>query len=420
VKKKGIIAVLGCLLLALGGAGTGFWYWHAAKPSRAELAIDAGSDSRPEKPGTAARNSVALVRQLSQAQDRIARGDTAALEHQNMLIHDIAENFDNLTPADWKNRKNVQAMMAYVLSGGRTEVVEQFLKTGSPDKEQEVLARGAMSFALRRPKTALKHIGNLEPRSLEHPVASVVALALASLHAASDATRAVTLYDEARLQSPATAIEEAALRREAPLLIGTGDTQRASVLISRYVRVFGKSLFAGSFYDEVAMKFAALDEKSSLIMLAALNASLGDGQRKSQSALLLSTCRAALTAGKLALAAAAADAIALDLDTALNAKARVCAAAALAPTESAERAVAELRSIDADRLDDNDKAIRTAATEIAKSIVDAGSQRIVPAAGIPSMRDGGSTVAPDGTAGVVKRADAALKQADLILSGVKP
>lgn len=421
--RKIAIAAVAFLALALAGV-TAFVSWRAGYiafgtvPHADKGEVKAAISTEPPRDG------VSSVRKLFRYQDRVAKGDRDAIASQNEIINSIAREYKAFTRGDWSDNKNVQAMMAYVLSGGKTEVVEHFLDTEIASKQQEELAKGVLSFALRRPKTAIKQIGDLDTRTLERPLVGVIALALASLHAAENAGRSVALFDEARLHAPNTAVEEAAIRREVPMLLKAGDTSRASILMSRYVRVFGQSPFAPRFYIEIADDLMTIDEVHAQSAVSALDLSLANVAAHQKSALFLRIARSALVAGKVEIAKVAADIV-----TAMSAelspereKAKLYAAAAIAATEKAESILSDLQSVHDEDFDDDEKSIRSAAEMIARAVMEAGA--VTPP---PDVVQQNSTSGPnilgasttDGVSDVVRQADVALKEADRLISSVK-
>ena len=419
MNRKMIIAAVAVLALAFSGTAT-FLAWRAgivtfsAHHTATAPALEQDDVSPP-------RDGMTSVRKLFRFQDQVAKGDRDAIRVQYEMMDTIADEFRSFKRKDWAEPKNVQAMMAYVLSGGRTEVVEAFLATQLASHEQELLAKGVLSFALRRPKTAIKQIGDLETRTLERPLVSVVSLALASLYAEEDTDRSIGLFDDARLHAPSTAIEESAIRRQVPLLIKAQDVTRAGSLIARYIRVFGKSPFAPRFYLELATAFSEFDEAKAVIAMKSVDDALSDRPGDIKSAFFLDVARAALIAGKIELAKAAADIVALSApsETAAIDKAKLYAAAASAATEAADRVLPELLSATEDNFDDDEKSIRAAAEKIARSVVEAGA--VVPvAAPSPELNSDASTsMSPDGVLAVVQKAGIALKAADRLISSVK-
>lgn len=421
MNRKLVIAAIGVMALAFTGAAT-FLAWRAGIIKFSGSHTIAKTETAPEQEDTSpARDGMTSVRKLFRYQDQVAKGDRDAIQDQNDMIHTIAHEFGTFKRKDWSSPTNVQAMMAYVLSGGKTEVVEKFLAMEVASQEQERLAKGVLSFALRRSKTAIKQIGDLETRALERPLVSVVSLALASLYASENSERSIALFDDARLHAPSTAVEESAIRREVPLLLKTKDAVRAEALIARYIRVFGKSPFAPRFYAELAAAFPTLDEEQSVAAMSAIDDMLGDQKDDSKIGFFLTVSRSALIAGKIALAKSAADVVAkaAPVGTASTEKAKLYAAAAVAATENADSVLPELLAAQDASFDDDEKSIRSAAETIARSVVEAGT---VKASTAVSSEPGSSATisAPaDGISAVVQKADTALKEADRLISSVK-
>lgn len=421
MNRKLIIVAIGVLVLAFAGAAT-FLGWRAGIVKfGSSHTVTAEAPDLEQEDTSPPRDGMTSVRKLFRYQDQVAKGDLGALQNQNEMIRTIADEFRSFKRKDWAEPKNVQAMMAYVLSGGKTEVVEKFLSMQLASQEQELLAKGVLSFALRRPKTAIKQIGDLETRALDRPLVSVVSLALASLHASEDSQRSIALFDDARLHAPSTAVEESAIRREVPLLLKAQDTTRADALIARYIRVFGQSPFGPRFYEELAVAFSGLEEAKSVASMTAINIALSDQPSENTSGFFLGISRAALIGGKIELAKTAAEIVAKAAPegTASTDKAKLYAAAAVAATEGADSVLPELIAVQDANFDDEEKSIRAAAERIARSVVEAGSVKADADPSPESSVDAAAETSSDGTSAVVQKAGVALKEADRLISTVK-
>ncbi len=253
------------------------------------------------------------------------------------------------------------------------------------------------------------------------------ALARASLYVEQDPAKAIELFDEARLSSPHTAIEEAAARREIPLLVSSGDTTRAMMLAADYVRRFGKSIYARKLFRDFAEAVAKRIELDDAAVVVGLAAATEGTDPQVRTDFLLDMAGEALLRGRLVLAKAAAGEVLKigkgseeDLD-----KAKLYEAAAEAPSDSAADAIKVLDRIVADRLSDEDTEIREVAGYIARAVTgdepanaaqatttdkqelatEAGGGKLAKAAELPAV------------ASALENADATLKHADLLISG---
>lgn len=414
--------LLGALVLVAGAAVSWAWYVGYFGTPREPLVaaeLPASKDVLDHL-----QNGTKMVRVLATLHDRIVKGDAAAASQRDQSIEEIGQAFLSFGQREWANPRNFEAMMAYVLGGGRTEAAEAFLNSNAGTVDQAKLAKGAVSFALRRTKTALKLIGDVEPRTVDRPLIAPLALALASLHATSDVERGLLLFDEARLHAPGTAIEEAAIRREVPMLLQKGDTANAEALTARYVRAFGASLFADTFQADVAKSFASLDEAKAIVAFKDLAALLNEAPVGPKSSLYLAVARSALLAGKLALGKLSADAVvAMGDDNGDKVhRAKLYSAAAQAPTEMADIASHDLQEIPAAGLDDEEIAIRDAAQKIANKVLEAAvriPQDAKTSTGAERLSGGAKGRADSTKADLLGKSANAVKLADELLSAEK-
>ncbi|HML27323.1 MAG TPA: hypothetical protein PKE16_00510 [Hyphomicrobium sp.] len=372
-------------------------------------------DASEEK--QARRYTLRLMEQLGAVQDRIIRGDRAALIDQQRLLSDIAREVRNFTPEAWNDYVNVRTSLLYVLSGGDARVLKPLVSLTSLSVADQQLASGIMSFAEGKAKKARELLADIDPRSLDVSLVGPFALAKASLYLDDDHATSIRLLDDARLAYPHTAIEEASARREIPLLLDSGDITRAVMLATSYMREFGRSIYAWKLFRnfaEAAAKHKEFDSPESVDRLAS-SFNKQDGQPASE--LFIDLAGEGLLQGRLKLAKAAAAKV-LEEPSASPAnkdKARLYAAAAEAPSDDANNALKALDQITVDRLSEDDTEIREVAGFIAKTVVGPAS---VPATAqgdnVPVTQQGPSA---NNAMTALNKADAILKEADSIISG---
>lgn len=366
-----------------------------------------------------------LVERLGAVQDRIIRGDRAALAEQTSLLKEIAELVRLFSDDDWDDYVNVRTSLLYVLSGGDAHVLKPLIERNSLSPADQKLALGIMSFAEGQSRRARDLFGDIDPRSLDVSLVGPFALARASLYLDDSQPKAIDLLDDARLAGPHTAIDEAAARREIPILLKLGKTERAMMLTVSYVREFGQSIYAWKLFrdfSEAAAKDPELDKAATVDRLAE---AFDNKDVQPASVLFVDIAGEALLQGRLKLAGAAANRV-LKMESVspeVLDKARLYAAAAEAPSSDASKALKALDQIAADRLSDDDTEIREVAGFIAKTVVGngeaAGSN--VASASRAYHPEGPEASSQGDTAGkasaAIKKADTILKEADLIISG---
>ncbi len=431
---KRLPLIIGGLFVALSGvaAGTAFYFDRSlifGETKDVPAAVRAVPDysSKPDLETQTRKDALGLVEQLGAVQDRIIRGDRTVLTNQARLLNDIAREVRRFGPEDWGDYVNVRTSLLYVLSGGDARVLKPLIESNSLSDADQKLAAGIMSFAEGQTRAARKYFKDIDPRSLDVSLVGPFALARASLYLDDDGAKAIELLDDARLACPHTAIDEAAARREIPTLVNTGNIARAMMMTTSYVREFGKSIYAWKLFREFSEAAAKRSELDDATIVDQLSGSIDDKDMQTASELFTDMAGEALLQGRLKLAKAAADRV-LKIEAATPgnlAKARLYVAAAEAPSVAAGDALRALDQVTADRLSDEDTEIREVAGFIAKTV--AGDELSVGQGSTPtsssvraqaSSASGQDAVAPNAAAALGK-ADAILKEADLIISGSK-
>lgn len=425
------LLIASALCIALVGAASAsamyfrpvFIFGQASEPS-AQPAHGVPSHAERKDQGETGKQALRLVERLGAVQDKIIRGDRSAIQEQGRLLNEIARQIRRFGDDDWNDYVTVRTSLLFVLSGGDAHVLDALLARDSLSPADENLASGIMKFAEGQSRNARDLFEGIDPRSLDVSLVGPFALARASLYLDDNAEKAIDLLDDARLACPHTAIDEAAARREIPILLNTGNTSRAMMLTVSYVREFGKSIYAMKFFRDFAEAAAKRPELDDTRTVDRLADAFEDNDAGPASDLLIDVAGEALLQGRLKLAGAAANRVlAMKSSPESLERARLYAAAAEAPSSDATKALKALDQITVDRLSDDDTEIREVAGFIAKTVVGGSDVADTGQKSVPDVADKVETAkaSPIPTAmkasAALKDADAILNRADLIISG---
>ncbi|MDX8477624.1 chemotaxis protein MotC [Mesorhizobium sp. VK24D] len=190
-----------------------------------------------------------LVRSLQLIQDRIAGGDHAALPMQAKLLEMTDARLRTADAEDFKDPKNFRALLVYGMSGGNPVTVEAAASRATTDPQSLAIAKGVVAYLNGRPAAAIEILKPIDPMSVPPDLGAFLALVKGSLLATDEPAAALTLLDEARLLSPGTLVEEAALRRSVGLAAAQGDAARFALASTQYVASYLYSPYASQFAD---------------------------------------------------------------------------------------------------------------------------------------------------------------------------
>ncbi|CDX32666.1 conserved exported hypothetical protein [Mesorhizobium sp. ORS 3359] len=190
-----------------------------------------------------------LVRSLQLIQDRIAGGDHAALPMQAKLLEMIDARMRDADAEDFKEPKNFRALLVYGMSGGNPVTVAAAASRAMTDPQSLAIAKGVVAYLNGRPANAIEMLKPIDPMSVPPDIGAFLALVKGSLLAADDPAQALVLLDEARLLSPGTLVEEAALRRSVGIAAAQGDAARFALASTQYVASYLYSPYASQFAD---------------------------------------------------------------------------------------------------------------------------------------------------------------------------
>jgi chemotaxis protein MotC len=305
-----------------------------------------------------------LVRSLQAMQDGIANGNAEAHGGLLALTRQIGEKFLAADPAVWSDPQNGQALVVFLLSGGAPQVVRKLPRDRINVDER--LFDGALAYVEGRQDEAKELLKDVNPRAIPLSLSGQIALVQGTLFAISDPSRAIERLDDARLLSPGTLVEEAALRREV-LLVGQAENfDKFEFLTFVYIRHYRNSVYAGDFWQRFSSALTrsslALDERRFL----RISAMLEQIDRASRLNLYLALSRTALVRGRLALARLAGEqALPLSPEQIPDReRAHFFRGAARALTDDYEGGLSELKAVDSSRLAERDAYLLNATLQL--------------------------------------------------------
>ncbi|TIN13175.1 MAG: chemotaxis protein MotC, partial [Mesorhizobium sp.] len=220
-----------------------------------------------------------LVRSLQLVQDRIAGGDHAALPMQAKLLEMTDARLRAADAGDFKDPKNFRALLVYGMSGGNPVTVKAAASRAATDPQSLAIAKGVVAYLNGRPAAAIEILKPIDPMSVPADLGAFLALVKGSLLATDEPATALTLLDEARLLSPGTLVEEAALRRSVGLAATQGDAARFALASTQYVAGYLYSPYASQFADSFVSGVIALHMSISQDKLADIT-SMMDPERE--------------------------------------------------------------------------------------------------------------------------------------------
>ncbi len=309
---------------------------------------------------------------LQTLQDRVAQGDRKAYRAQLRLIAYLGREFAAMPDETWKKRLNAEALFVYVLSGGNPSTAMDILKRKVEIALPEGALEGAVAFVQGRNGEAWKYLQAVDGREMSLAAQAQLALVKASLRAAAEPLVALNLLARVRLLKPGTLMEEAALRRALFLAGGEGDVKTFMKLASAYIRRFRNSWYVSDFLRRFAWLLVRLDYGREPFLVERMEPLISMLTKRRRALLHAAVAREAVLEGKRKLAVVAGRKALSAYPDAPRFAARVKTwiAAAEVVSSRPEPAMATLKAISPDLLDERDRKLRTAALVVGRAIVE--------------------------------------------------
>jgi chemotaxis protein MotC len=311
-----------------------------------------------------------LVDELQEVQLKIAEGDKTAYPAQLNQLKTISAAIAAASPETWKDKREADSLVIYILSGGPLADVEPLLRGDALIESERPLARGALAYVTNHEAEALSLLKKVDLTALDMRLAGEAAFARSVLETKRDAKAAIDLLDWSRLLAPGGLVEEAALRREIALLAEAKDIARLALLTRQYVTRFPASLYAPDFLRDLAGAVARLglaDDPAKYKLISSAVSGLSPDDRRR---FLLTLARSGVVSAKFAgAAAAAAEALeSAPTESSDALRARVYLAASRLFSDASDAAIADLRALPAAKLDPADVSLLAAARQAAAEL----------------------------------------------------
>lgn len=312
-----------------------------------------------------------MVRCLQLVQDRIAAGDQASLPMQRRLLEMTDENMRAASPAAFKEPKNFRALLIYAMSGGNPLTIEKVVSRLTLEEADKALAQGIIDYLKGKPKGAVDALATVDPLTQISELGAFLALVKGSVSIAEQPREAMKLFDQARLLSPGTLVEEAALRRSVALAPRLEDGARFLRSSTQYVRYYLRSPYASQFADAFVAGIVTLHASINLDAVGEITAMMDAEQEK---VVYLRVARRAAIDGLTELSAFAAAKAEQGRDGQRNdadPRTQLYSGLSSVTSGSADDMLGKLGGIDRDKLSKGDRALLDAVEAVASELTSA-------------------------------------------------
>lgn len=321
-----------------------------------------------------------MVRSLQLVQDRIASGDHAALPMQAKLLEMVDARLRAADPDTFAEPKNFRALLVYGMSGGNPVTVEATASRLELDERDHAIAAAIVAYLNGRPAAAIQALEPIDPMRLPVDLGAFVALVKGSLLADENPAEALSLLDRARLLSPGTLVEEAALRRSITIDVAQADAARFALAATQYVERYLYSPYASQFADAFVSGVIAMHDAISHDKLSDITAMM-DVEREKVIYLRIAR-RAAIDGLKdlSAFASAKAEQGRSGKDNDDDPRALLYASLSTVTSATVEDVRSKLQTIDRNQLSESDRSLLDAAHAVVREMVAAPPPATLPSA----------------------------------------
>ncbi|WP_158304393.1 hypothetical protein [Beijerinckia indica] len=248
------------------------------------------------------RSPVEIVRSIMTLQDQVVSGKKPVETAMPKIMSQMADHLLAQNPDVWKDPKNIEALITYLLSGGQSRVAKKILEIDTLPSEQRNLLEAVYAYITGHKTRAENLLATVDPQTLSALLGAHVALIKALLVAESDPAKAISYLDTARILAPGTLIEEAALRREIFLADSANKLSKFVFLSRQYIRRFHNSVYFDNFYKHFSAAIIHLGLADNVEQVAKLDDLIAEMKPGEQARIYLAIAYKSLINGRLPVA----------------------------------------------------------------------------------------------------------------------
>lgn len=208
------------------------------------------------RPELAIRPISKLVRDFMRQGDAALSGQPKAIQDRQALAKRVAEVLAAQPASTWATEEGAMELMRFVLLGGSPQVLKRILDAGGLPQKFEQAANGIVAFSERQLDDAREFLTEDSGEPLPVEIEDALALIKGALLSAKDPERAIGYLRRTLLAAPGTALEEAALRQYAVILIRQGRIDQGIEKLQVYVRRYPHSIYWSQFCSVAATVLA--------------------------------------------------------------------------------------------------------------------------------------------------------------------
>lgn len=310
-----------------------------------------------------------MVRSLQVLQERIAGGDHASLPMQKKMIELIDARLTKTTEAEFADRRNVEALMIYGMSGGNPRTVEGVTGRLRLEGRDKLLTDGLVAYLRSEHGKADTTLASVDPMKESAELGGFLALIKGTVRALENPAEGLAILDKARLLSPGSLVEETALRRSITLAATAGDGGRFLAASEQYVRRFLKSPYASHFADGFINGVVSLQDRLDMAEVGEIIAAM-NGEQQNAIYLRIARKAAILGHGRLAdFASAKAEAVGNAKPGEADPRIELYDALGAVTSESIDDVARRLEKIDRAMLSPRDVRLLDAATAVVDRVL---------------------------------------------------
>nr|WP_316652372.1 chemotaxis protein MotC [uncultured Gellertiella sp.] len=312
-----------------------------------------------------------MLRSMQFVQDSVVLGDHSAAEMQRYLLGTIDKRLRAVDSSVFEDPRNVDATLIYTMSGGNPKTLEYLVARDVQGYFDNRVTEILRKYLSGKGQLVVNALSDMQKEYKDKDIGPYLALIAGNTLMNSKPEAALKMYNWARLTSPGTIVEEAALRRSMSIAVNAGMINEGLAYSNQYARRFLHSPYASQFAD----LFVALAvENVHTIGLDRIRDTVEVMDTDRKQAIYLRIARQATIAGESELAkmaAAEAAKIKATDGTSKDVLAGFYSGIADVSSENISKVAEGLGMVPDGLLSDKDKALREAARSVVEQVLKA-------------------------------------------------
>ncbi|AHA27754.1 hypothetical protein [Candidatus Liberibacter americanus] len=188
-----------------------------------------------------------LTRSLQLSLDQAVKGDYSSDKPISELLEKVGKQLQSTNMDAFIDSRNVDAILIYTIISGNISTLESLIANDSKGYFNNPVVHALRQYHLGNFESAVKELEIIKDKYNTKDINPYIYIVMANAKMQYSSKEAIHYFDQVRLLSPGTMLEEIALRSSLQITLNQGMNDKSFMYINDYSRKFSHSIYKDQF-----------------------------------------------------------------------------------------------------------------------------------------------------------------------------